>query len=309
MLKEKIINKQAGILTYGITPPKQNNSAEKIHEIAEKQINRIQSINIDALILYDIQEESDRIKDERPFSFLPTVDPVEYEREYLQDLKLPKIIYRCVGKYTREEFAQWLGTDSDKERYSVFVGAASHKQQVKLRLAEAYRLKREIGKNLILGGITIPERHLKQDDEHLRISQKTENGCRFFVSQTTYNVEASKNLLSDYYYYCKMNNIEMVPILFTLSPCGSLKTLEFMKWLGISIPRWLENELVNSEDILEQSILLEKRVFQELLDFASEKRIPIGCNVESVSIRKTEIEASVELVKEIKLMLMNANTT
>src|SRR5690554_6057693 len=108
MLIEKIINKQAGIITYGITPPKQNNSVEKIREIAEKQINRIQSINIDGLILYDIQEESDRIKEDRPFSFLPTLDPVEYEREYLQDLKLPKIIYRCIGKYSREEFAQWL---------------------------------------------------------------------------------------------------------------------------------------------------------------------------------------------------------
>lgn len=303
MLKEKIINKQSGIITYGITPPKQNNSEEKIREIAERLINRIQDVNIDALILYDIQEESDRIKEERPFSFLPTLDPVDYEREYLQDLRLPKIIYRCVGKYSREEFAQWLESDSEKDRFSVFVGAASHKQQVKLRLAEAYQLKGEIGNNLVLGGITIPERHLKQYDEHLRIVQKTENGCKFFVSQTTYNVEASKNLLSDYYYYCMLHNIEMVPILFTLSPCGSLKTLEFMKWLGISIPRWLENELVNSKDILEQSIVLEKRIFQELFNFALEKQIPIGCNIESVSIRKAEIEASVELVKEIKLML------
>lgn len=306
MLKEKIINKQAGILTYGITPPKQNNSGEKIREIAERQINRIQGTNIDALILYDIQEESDRIKEERPFSFLPTLDPVDYEQRYLKDLDLPKIIYRCVGKYSREEFVQWLELDPKKDRFSVFVGAASHKQPVKLRLTEAYQLRREIGNNLILGGITIPERHLRQPDEHLRIVQKIENGCKFFVSQTTYNVEASKDLLSDYYYYCQAQNIEMVPILFTLSPCGSLKTLEFMKWLGISIPRWLENELINSEDILEKSIALERLIFQELLDFALEKQIPIGCNIESVSIRKAEIEASVELVKEIKLMLMNA---
>ena len=52
---------------------------------------------------------------------------------------------------------------------------------------------------------------------------------------------------------------------------------------------------------MENSLLvkLEKRIFQELADFALEKRIPIGCNIESVSIRKAEIEASVELVKEI----------
>lgn len=26
-------------------------------------------------------------------------------------------------------------------------------------------------------------------------------------------------------------------MLVTLSPCGSLKTLEFMRWLGVSVPR------------------------------------------------------------------------
>lgn len=299
MLKEKIINRQTGIITYGLTPPKQNNSEEKIREIAERQINRIQGVNIDGLILYDIQEELDRIKEERPFSFLPTLDPVDYAQRYLKDLNLPKIIYRCVGKYSREEFSQWLESNLESDRYSVFVGASSHKQEVKLKMPEAYQLSRLFNLNLIVGGITIPERHLKQPDEHLRIIHKTENGCRFFVSQTTYNVEASKNLLSDYYYYCMKHNIEMVPILFTLSPCGSLKTLEFMKWLGISVPKWLENELINSEDILEKSIVLEKRIFQELLDFALEKQIPIGCNIESVSIRKAEIEASIELVKGI----------
>lgn len=108
--------------------------------------------------------------------------------------------------------------------------------------------------------------------------------------------------MSDYYYYCQAQNIEMVPILFTLSPCGSLKTLEFMKWLGIGIPRWLENELVNSKDILEQSIVLEKRIFQELSDFALEKRIPIGCNIESVSIRKAGM--IIKIPREQKMIKM-----
>ncbi len=299
MLKEKIVGKQAGIITYGLTPPKLANPEEKIREIAEKQKARIETAAIDGLILYDIQEESDRIKEERPFSFLPTVDPVDYERNYLRDLNLPKIIYRCVGKYTPEQLAQWIRAEPDRDRYTVFVGASSHTQEVKLKLSEAYQLCRKSDTNLILGGITIPERHRKGADEHLRIIQKTEHGCRFFVSQTTYDVETSKNLLSDYFYHCEKHGLERVPILFTLSPCGSLKTLEFMKWLGISVPKWLENDLINSEDILDQSIKLEKLIFEELFDFALEKRIPIGCNIESVSVRKAEIEASIQLVKDI----------
>jgi len=55
-----------------------------------------------------------------------------------------------------------------------------------------------------------------------------------------------KYLLSDYYYYYYYsieNNRAIAPIIFTLTPCGSLKSLEFMKWLGIDIPKWLSNDL------------------------------------------------------------------
>ncbi len=46
---------------------------------------------------------------------------------------------------------------------------------------------------------------------------------------------ASESLLSDYRHHGKEHGIALAPILFTLTPCGSAKTLQFMKWLGISI--------------------------------------------------------------------------
>ncbi len=303
MLKEKIINRKPGIITYGLTPPKAINSPEKIKEISEKQIERIKSLNIDALVIYDIQDEKDRIEDNRPFPFIETIDPLTYSNEYLQDLHIPKIIYRCVGKYTSSQFSKLIQSTAEKDMFSVFVGAASRNQEVPLRLSEAYKICKAANPNLILGGVTIPERHMKNGEEHVRIINKLENGCKYFISQCLYNVEAAKNFLSDYYYHCKNNQIEMVPVLFTLTPCGSLKTLEFMKWLGISIPKWLENDLMNSEDILNKSISTSKAIFSELFDFSIEKGIPIGCNIESVSVRKVEIEASIRLVNDIKSII------
>lgn len=223
----------------------------------------------------------------------------------MKELKVEKIIYRCVGKYSSQELEQSIASDTQKDKFSVFVGAASRNQEVKLNLSEAYKLKDRFNENFTLGGIVIPERHTKNNDEHMRIVGKTKRGCEFFVSQVIYNIEASKNLLSDYFYYCQDNNIEMVPILFTLTPCGSTKTLEFMKWLGINIPKWLENDLIHSKDILDKSINLSKSIFEELLDFALDKGIPIGCNIESLSIRKVEIEASIQLVKDIKAIIEN----
>ncbi|SKA65270.1 Methylenetetrahydrofolate reductase [Enterovibrio nigricans DSM 22720] len=152
---------------------------------------------------------------------------------------------------------------------------------------------------MLLGGVTIPERHLVKGDEHLRVFKKIEAGCSFFVSQGVYDVHASKDFLSDYYYYGKKHGIPLVPIIFTLTPCGSHKTLQFMKWLGINIPRWLENDLIHSDDILQQSVDHSEQSWRELKAFADEKGIPIGCNIESVAVRKVEIDASIALLNRI----------
>ena len=72
-----------------------------------------------------------------------------------------------------------------------------------------------------------------------------------------------------------------------------------MKWLGISIPRWLENELIHTNDILQKSVDFSEQNWRELKSFADEKNIPIGCNIESVAIRKVEIDASIELLRRV----------
>ncbi len=302
MLDDMILNRKPGIITYGLTPPKQDNDHEKLIEISQKQIERINSVDVDALVIYDIQDEAERTNDDRTFPYMPTVDPGVYADDYLASVALPKIVYRCVGKYTHEQLARWLDTQGQKRKYTVFVGAASKNQHVKLSLKEALRDFKE-RRDVVLGGVTIPERHMTRKDEHLKVVSKTADGCRFFISQVTYNAQAAKDFLSDYYYFCKENGMDMVPILFTLTPCGSVKTLEFMKWLGISIPRWLENDLQHSKDILEKSLQISKDVFLDILEFSKEKNIPTGCNIESVSTRKVEIEASIQLVKDIRRIL------
>ncbi|WP_321468057.1 methylenetetrahydrofolate reductase [Halarcobacter sp.] len=304
MLTDKIRNKEKGIVLYGITPPKVNHTEEEIKEIAKKHTERISKLDVDGLVLYDIQDESDRTDEERPFPFIKTIDPCEYSHNYLQDLKTPRIVYRAVGNYNTESFSKWLDfTKKDGQVHSVFVGAASHEQKNPLTLKEAYKLKREVNDNLCLGGIAIPERHKKKEDEHLRVASKIENSCEFFITQCVYDVEASKIFLTDYVKYVKENNLPMVPIIFTLTPCGSKKTLDFMKWLGISIPNYLEEDLKESGDILSDSILISKKIFEELYTFGLKRGIPVGCNIESVAIRKAEIEASVELLEEVRAII------
>jgi hypothetical protein len=99
------------------------------------------------------------------------------------------------------------------------------------------------------------------------------------------------------------DGVAVPPVLVTLSPCGSLKTFEFMRWLGVSVPRWLENDLKHSADILETSVQVSVSLFEELAQFARDKGFPLGANVESVSLAKAEIEASVEMTKRVQRIL------
>ncbi|WP_024955769.1 methylenetetrahydrofolate reductase [Sulfurospirillum arcachonense] len=304
MLTDKIRSKESGILFYGLTPPKAKHTKEELETIAAKHIERLNNLDIDGLVLYDIQDESDRTDIERPFPFIKTLDPCDYAKNYLDaPLKFPIVVYKAVGKYDKDEFRLWLQERVGKRFHTVFVGAASKDTKVTIGMKEAYDLKKEISPDITLGGIMIPERHIVKHDEHLRVFSKIDNGCEFFVSQCVYDLMAAKKFLDDYAAYAKEHNKPLVPIIFTITPCGSAKTLDFMKWLGINIPTHLEERLKNSEDILHDSVKLSRDIFEILYFYGKGKGIPVGCNVESVAIRKAEIEASIELLHDIQKIM------
>src|ERR1700759_3328018 len=122
MFLHKIKTGASGILTYGITPPKSETTPDKIAQIAERTISRIIPLDIDALIVYDVQDESARTAEERPFPFLKALDPFEFASEYLQELQVPKIIYRPAGKFAADELSNWLNNLHQHYFYPVFVG-------------------------------------------------------------------------------------------------------------------------------------------------------------------------------------------
>lgn len=298
-----INNKKNNFLFYGLTPPKQSTPEDRLSVIAEKQMNRVKDLGIDALVLYDIQDESSRIDTPRPFPFMRTLAPEVYAKQYLTELEIPKIIYQSVGKFDEVTFQQWMKDNEDLLEYAVLVGAPSKKQGLNFSLNHAYCTKETSDATFLLGGVTIPERHHIKQDEHIRVSKKVERGCSFFISQCVYNINNTKDFLSDYYYHSKENGQEIKPIIFTLTPCGSIKTMEFLEWLGIDMPKWLKNELKHSHDILSRSVDACKMIAKELILFCREKNMPIGFNIESVAIRKDEIEASIDLLKYVKNML------
>lgn len=299
-LQQRINDRAGEILLFAVTPPRVTTAPERVQQIAEVTLERIRPLDVDGLILYDIDDESDRNPEERPFPFVRTLDPAEFLERNLAGLDVPAVVYRATGKYDEPTLRDWVKTQDPAKALSVFVGASSGEKRVATSLRRAQQIRNEANPDLLLGAVAIPERHTAKGDEHLRLIAKQEAGCSYFVTQVVYDVNAAKNLVSDYRYECESRGLQPVPIVFTFSVCGSMKTLEFLRWLGVDVPRWIENELRHATDTLDASLEQAEATAIELMSFCRQLGVPFGINIESVSIRKVEIEASVRLAERLR---------
>jgi hypothetical protein len=304
MFIKRIKSKESGVLLYGITPPKEHTPMEKVSAIAERTISNLSGHDIDALVVYDVQDESARTTEERPFPFASALDPFQFASEHLQNLPVPKIIYRPAGKFSVEELSAWLNALKAQNFYPVFVGLPCPDYVVKTSLSQAYELWREAhADHSVIGAVMIPERHALLKDEEIRILDKVSCGVSYFISQCIFEVDFAKQVLLDLCEICETKQVEIPTIIFTLTICGSEKTLQFMEWLGIQVPEKIKTELRESENQVARSVQISTRIADELTEFCQQRSIPFGFNIESVAIKKDEIDASLQLLDTVNKML------
>jgi 5,10-methylenetetrahydrofolate reductase len=159
----------------------------------------------------------------------------------------------------------------------------------------------------VIGAVTIPERHAILKDEDVRILDKVSSGVSFFISQCIFNVDYTKKMLEALSRTCLARDQKLPTMIFTLTVCGSVKTLEFMEWLGIHVPEDIKADLIASEDPAKRSVQIAVEVARELIRFCKEHAIPFGFNIESVATRKAEVEASLELLTTVRELLKESS--
>jgi hypothetical protein len=302
-LVDRLRSGEGDFLLFGVTPPKATTDADDLGLIADSTLGRLRSLDPDGVVLYDILEERDRNPDTRPFPFLPTLDPAEYLTTHLAGWHKPAIVYRAVGKYSENQLEAWLRRQSTDRVATVLVGASSSQLPGLTSLPRAHQLREQTQPDLVTGAVAIPERHTARGDEHRRMLDKQAAGCSFFVTQIVYDANAAKNLVSDYRDECDARDVRPRPIAFTLSVCGSPKTLQFLTWLGVQVPRWMQRDLQRSDDTLGASLKDSRAVGLDVLAYCRSLGIPAGFNVESVSSRRVEIDAAVELATGLRAAL------
>src|ERR1700759_551488 len=178
-MRQAIAERRAGLLTYGITPPKRSFDETRRREVAARQRQRIAGLPVDGVLIYDLQDESTRTDVTRPFPFIETIDSVDYGFDYLGTLPLPKIVYRCVAPREPAELRASLARVDAEDGLTVLVGAASRAQPARTKLSEAYARCRAELPHLPLGGVLIAERHEAKGGEDRRLLDKVAAGCSF----------------------------------------------------------------------------------------------------------------------------------
>ncbi|OMH32799.1 methylenetetrahydrofolate reductase [Motiliproteus sp. MSK22-1] len=304
-LLQKFSDPNQGIYFVGTTPPRASTDDMQMSQIAGKLLDRLSHLDYDGLIVYDIQDESARTDVPRPFPFVGTKDPRAYSQLLAEKSGRPMITYKSVSQRNREEFQSWL--DDAWHQYGirnlVLVGSPSQDADIKLSLNEAYATLEERDDNFALGGVTIAERHAKKGNEHQRLHGKATKGCRYFISQAVYDADATIELLTSYGKQCQAEGTAPQRVILTFTPCGSSKTLEFMQWLGISVPSDISDKIIESNNPLAESIRVCRSNLNRILDACLPLGIPLGLNIESLTNRKDEIEASIRLFKLLKATL------
>ena len=76
-----------------------------------------------------------------------------------------------------------------------------------------------------------------------------------------------------------------------------------MEWLGIHIPDDIREDLKTSSDPVSHSVELATTIAKQLIQYCQERSIPFGFNIESVAIRRVEIEASLQLLNGVSQLL------
>ncbi len=298
------------MLLYGTTPPRLGTTESDIASAAAKLAARIKTLPLDGIVVYDVQDESSRTVEPRPFPFLPTLDSRVYSK-MLNDLAgVPVITYKCVAQIEREDWKTWL--DQAAQTYGLsclsLVGSPTAKvSKPPMTLPEAVRMAAAHERCFTLGGVCIAERHKPGKSESQRMLQKAEDGCSFFISQAIYSPETTIQLLKDYWSDCQRSGVAPKRVVLTYTPCGRSKTLEFIKWLGVNISKATEQAILSASDPLAKSIQICCETLSRILDEDFCDSLPLGINVESVSINKLEIDGSIELFHALQGVLKSRN--
>ena len=227
--QEALLHPAIPMTLFEVVPP-----AAAKPEAMESSLHELQPLRgrVDAINIPEIHDE-DR-PGERTSKFIERVEPRILGTRIKRELGIEVVINHVTvhdaepERWFRETLGPWdianwvlVGGESEKIRYP---GP---------RPAEAARLVKSLELGATLGGITIPSRV----NEPERIRGKHAQGVDFFTSQVMFDSNDLVWLIQ------RLNGVE-ARIFLSFAPVSSRRDLQFLRWLGVDIPRDLDRFLL-----------------------------------------------------------------
>jgi 5,10-methylenetetrahydrofolate reductase len=275
--QEAVLHPGIPTTLFEVVPPAAGR-AEAL-EASLRELKPLQG-RVDAINIPEIHDE-DR-PGERTSKFIERIEPRAFGLRIKQELGIDVVINRVTvhdaepERWFRETCTAWdianwvlVGGESKAVRYP---GPSP---------ADAARLVKSLNLPASLGGITIPSRV----GEPERIRKKHSQGVEFFTSQVIFD---SNDLV---WLVQRLNGVD-ARIFISFAPVSQRRDLEFLRWLGVDLPRDLDRFLlgpeqkeVSAETCLERSIDLAQRILMDVFDNLPPDPPPIGLNIEHITRR------------------------
>ena len=165
----------------------------------------------------------------------------------LQDIVgIEAIINRVVVHMPLKKQMEWIQQTYSKYEIDnlIIVGGESSKKKYpgptvneSLEKISKDNILRE--NNILCGGICIPSR--KKESKNL--IKKSECGAEFFTTQVLCDSGNVIKMIKNYQQRCDKENTFPRRILLSFAPVSSQKNIDFLKWLGVEIPKDTERYL------------------------------------------------------------------
>jgi hypothetical protein len=315
-------------------------------DIANEFAQRGRVLAIDGYIVYDVQDEASRTDTKRPFPYRPLMEPSLYARFLSAASHKGCVVYKAVTNLpSRKHFEVWLDKFVDQDRHHAMnvVGApSSGATQTGPSTQEASMIVSQ-REGVKFGAVCIAERHIAKRREHAQMRRKAEWGAEWFISQGIYDPDPMITLIKDYARLSQEEGRVPEKIVLTFVPCGRRSTMNFIKWLGMTVSQEAEDRIF-AQEVAEKAakaaeappiaiaqnriVIMQPRApglkkpkkakapveisCDMLCEFlrcilleTAGCGVPLGINVESVSGFKDEIDATHDLFRRLQAILLD----
>ena len=273
-LKGKMLHPSVPVIFFETVPPAPGK--EGAIEAVLDDVKKIRHL-VDAVNLPEIRDETRH--SERTYKFVPRVEPrvlgTQIRRELGTDVVINRVVvhesdqlswFRETGERFGLEHAVLVGGESSRANYA---GPSVLETAGQVRAA---------GLPWCLGGITIPSRTHEAD----RIRRKHAAGLKFFTTQVLFDSNDIVGLVQ------RLNSLE-ARIFLSFAPVSHPRDLDFLRWLGVDLPKDLDTFLLRSgpggASCFDRSLDLAQRILMDVFDNLPPDPPLLGLNIEHINRR------------------------